>query len=371
MKEIVLTTNIGAMISMLEREKIKLEQFAEENGLSLSMMTQKVREIYDDLSREDLNKPEDERLSDVAKEIRAYRRARHAFKREARSLQKSVDGMIVCRYPDNDFLRNRYRYCMRTAADNKEKALQQGLINEAGEPIYNGEVLDKNNLKPYGRALGYTISKDDEGNEEMHPFYAVIDSTVSEKVIPVCQIGKIAINEGDSQQKNFRYAQGNDVWYNAGAINDGQKAPYTESEINNILGQWSKAFALEDYDIPTVKTFEELSAFKEQHASKERGDEYSFDFVFAPMIVQGVTKKEGDPYSDVNVILEMMEDTPYTQTISLFMVPEHLQGLKMEPGMAGIAVLQSLQHKKGKEPYWHLGGFLPADEEVNVAKFFR
>ena len=50
MKEIVLTTNIGAMISMLEREKIKLEQFAEENGLSLSMMTQKVREIYDDLT---------------------------------------------------------------------------------------------------------------------------------------------------------------------------------------------------------------------------------------------------------------------------------------------------------------------------------
>ena len=358
------------MISMLERERIRLEQFAKENGLSLSMMTQKVREIYDDLTKADFEKPEDERLSDVAKQIRAYRRARHAFKREARSLQRSVDGMIVCRYPDSDFIRSRYRYCMRMAKENREEAIQKGFINEAGNPIYNGEELDKTKLKPYGRAVGYKIIEDDEGNVETVPFFAIISPKVSENIIPVCQIGKIAINEATSQQPNFRYSTGNDVWYNAGAIDDGRKPPYTESELNQILGQWSKAFDSDDYEIPTIKTYEELEAFKEQYAYKNQKDEHAFDFCFAPMIVQGITKNDNDPHSNVVVTLEMMEDTRYTQTISLFMVPEQLQGLKMEPGMAGVAVLQSTQYKD-KEPEWHLGGFLPADEEVDVAAFFR
>ena len=371
MKEIVLITkNIGE-ISMLEKEKTRLENFAKENGLSLKMMTQKVQEIYDEISEKDLKKPEDERLDDKSKMIRAYRRARYAFKREARSLQNSVEGMIVCRYPDNAFVRTRYRFCMSQAEKNREEAIAKGYINEDGDPIYDGKKLDLSKMRPFGRALAYTMVEKN-GKKIPKPVFVIIGPKNSEKNIPVCQLGKLSLGEATSQEKNFRYATGNDVWYNAGAINDDYKAPYTASELTMILTQWSQALDTEEYVVPKIKTFEELEEFKKEFKSTERGDEHSFDFCFAPMTVQGISQKENDLYSNVTVTLEMREDSQYLETINVFVVPEHLQGLCIEPGVAGVAVLQAFDNsKKGDKTQWHLGGFLPVTEDVEISKFFE
>lgn len=364
---------------MLEREKELTEKFAKDNGLPISMVNNEAEAIYADLTNKDLQKPEEDRLSDNARMIRAYRRVRYAFKKKAKSLQNSVEGMIVCRYPDNDFNKSQYRIAKMKARKNKDEAIQQGFINEQGQPLYRfgdkvGQPITKADLKPVGKAAAYLMVENETGEKVPEPRFVMISKRNSEDNIPVCQVGKLSVTEPSKNQKveeKFRFSNKNTMWYNAGGVDSGRKAPYTESELTNILTQWSLAFDSDKFVVPKVKDSMELEQFKNDFMSVDRKDEHIYDFCFAPMQVDLIKIPEGDEIEYANVVVVLSFSDMYSEAISIFVTPEHLQGLKIEENSHGIAVLQISDYSKGEpNPQWHLGGFLQVDDEVDIDKFF-
>ena len=62
-----------------------------------------------------------------------------------------------------------------------------------------------------------------------------------------------------------------------------------------------------------------------------------------------------------------------TSILNVYVPKEMLKGLAMHEDDQGIFVLQSSSYKdkEGNDKYqWHLGGFLPVDDDVDVEEFF-
>ena len=149
-----------------QEQKIN-EKFAQANNLSIDDMNIKAQEIYDELDANDF-------ATDDARWARAHRRVRGAFRKKARSMVNAMDGMIVCRMTNNDFDRKQYDFAMRAIdRDGLDAAISKGLVNSNGQPVYRwgmnqGEVITGPNGEPgrplaSGRAIGYTFTKNDDG----------------------------------------------------------------------------------------------------------------------------------------------------------------------------------------------------------------
>lgn len=368
---------------MLEREKRKLEKIAEENGLSKSMITEEVRKTCDKIREQEAKKEDDEKkLSEENIQLRAYRRVRHGIKKVIYRLQKRQKGMIICRFLDTrDFDKNAFKRSMSAKVTNPKEALSEGFVDEEGYPLYpygtnKGKRIDMTRIKSLGKAIGYIVETNEDGEEVGRLKHILISTEQSEDNIPVTQLGEISLNEGKPKDKdeNFPYSNEVPMWYNAGVIDSNQRPPYTKSEIAMVLSQWNAV--LGDENTEAIRNSDDLYNFREKYESKQRGDENSYRFCFAPVIVgniniQKLPNGEINKYKDTTVTLELIEDSDYPDNINLFLPWEHLQGLSIEPGMTGIAVLQAYDYKKGEpDPRWHLGGFLPAQDDIDVSEFF-
>ena len=351
-------------------EKKATLKFAEDNNLSIDELNLEVKKIYDSYNPEDF-------ATDDARWARAYRRVRAAFRKKARSMGNAVDGMIVCRMTNRDFDRNQYDYAMRTLQkDGLDAAISFGLVNQDGQPIYQwgnnkGSVIvdkDGNPGRPLasGRAIGYTFAKNDDGSyKNIEPRYIVISKDRTDSSIPVCQIGKLALSITDNKQENFKYAKNNTAYYNDASVSSLHKAPYTSEEVNEILVQWNEAFGDKFSVISNVK---QLNDFKETHAFSKDTKENEFDFCVIPGTVAAISP--GGKYSNATVLIECVDyDTLETQILSIFIPETMLQGLAMAEDDQGIFILQVNKFKEDNYR-WHLGGFLPIDDSVDVEQFF-
>lgn len=344
------------------------EKFAQKNGLSIDEMNQKAQEIYDEL---DASKFE----NDDARWSRAYRRTRGAFRKKARSMANSVDGMIVCRMTNKDFNRNQYDFAMRAMEKNgKDFAISQGLVNDKGQPLYKWgnsvgkPILDENGEpgRPLvsGRAIGYTFTKNDDGDyENIEPRYIIISKQKADSTIPICQSGKIALSIADSKQDGF-FSENNFAYYNDFALSNECKAPYTYDEIQDILEQWNRAFG-DNFSV--ISSVNDLVSFEMDHSYSKDNKDVEFDFCVIPGTIMGITP--GGKYSNAIVALEFIDyDTMETSIINVFLPEPMLKGLHLQEDDQGIVVLQAFEGKE--QTRWHLGGFLHVDDSVNVEEFF-
>lgn len=355
------------MNSIVEKEEIKTRKFAETNGLSLAMIEEEIENIYNDLNPDDFD-------SDEARKIRAIRRGRGAFRKQASQLRQAQEGMIVFRYRDFSFDRDQYNRAMAAEIKTgREQAIKDGFMNKNGQPLYiygrnKGEVIEKPSAN--GSAAGYFCVIDKKTQKEViKPKYFAISERVVNDAIPVCQIGQIAASVGKDANKKFQYTKDKMVWFNASTIDDEHRAPYSEEDLSVILTDFDKAFG--DL-VPKLTTYEELLDYGEEHCQRKgKDDKHQFDFCFIPGVISSIDTPETE-YENVRVNIEFTDyETDETYYVSVFLPPGHLKGLYMEEGSIGICALQAYNFSSDiDDPYWHLGGFLCAKDGVSVEKFF-
>lgn len=354
------------MNSIVEKEKLKTAKFAEKYGLSEAMIETEIQNIYNSLKSDDF-------ASDNDRMIRAIRRGRGAFRRKAQQLAKAKEGMIVFRCQDYDWDRRQYNQAMAKEAKNgREEAIKQGFMNEEGQPLYkNGQ--DKGKVikapKANGSAVGYFCTIDNKTKKEViKPKFIAINDRLVDDNIPVCQMGQIAGSKGTKSNKDFQYSEDKTIWYNASTIDDEHKAPYSEEDLSVILADWDKAFGDK---IPKLTSFEELLDYGEEHCRRKSKDEHLYDFCFIPGVISSIDKPETE-YENIRVNIEFTDyEDDEIHYIGVYLPPGHLKGLSMEEGSVGICALQAYNFSNDADNiYWHLGGFLNAQDDVSVEKFF-
>lgn len=358
------------MNSIVDAERTKNKVFAEENGLSLQMIEEEAEKIYNELNPNDFD-------SDESRMIRALRRSRGAFRKQAQQMGKAEEGMIVFRFRDYSFDRDQYNIAKsKELKDGREAAIEEGYMNEEGQPLYRfgmnkGKVIAKPNAN--GSAVGYLNKEDKDGEEIIETRYIAIGDRVVNDTIPVCQVGRIAGSIGQKRNPNFVYSDKNMFWYNASAIDDFHRAPYSREDIAVILRDWDEAFTDKDGEnlVPKLKSYEELMDFAEDHCQRKSQDDYQFDFCFIPGIISEISVPDNE-FDNVYVTIEFTDyDTNEVSFIGTFIPQGHLKGLSMSEGSIGICALQAYNFKDDDSPIrWHLGGFLNAKDNVAIEEFF-
>lgn len=355
-------------------EKAINEKFAQQHSISIDEMNIKAQENFDALP--DIDPVTGEELSEDAKWGRAYRQTRRAFSKKVKTMANAVDGMIVCRMPNIDFNRNQYNFALRQMEkDGKEVAMQGGFVDENGNPLYTwgnqkGEIIvddDGNPGRPSvnGRAIAYIFKKNDKGEyKNIEPRYMFINRTKADDNIPVCQLSRFAISVADKKQDGF-FADTNYIYYNDATLSADSHAPYNFDEVQEILGQWNRAFG-EHFTVISSK--DELTSFKEEHTYSKDNKKTEYDFCVIPGNVMGVSPGT-QKWNNAEVSVEFIDyDTLESSIISIYIPPEFIPGLDIHDDDKGIFVLQSVQY--GEKQRWHLGGFLHVADDVDVEAFF-
>ena len=320
-------------------------------------------------------------MSEDARWARAYRRVRGAFQKKAKTMNNAQNGMIVCRMTNRDFDRNQYDYAMRVVLkDGEDAALAQGLINKDGHPIYRwgdsqGNPILNENKEPgrpqvSGRAIGYTFDKNDDGEyTSIDSRYIIISRAKSDNMIPVCQVGQLSLSIADEKVENF-FNDNHFAYYNDASLSNTQKAPYGYEEVQEILGQWNEAFG---EHLNVISNAKDLTEFSQNHSYSKDNKKCEYDFCVIPGIVSAIDPGATKYHNDT-IVLEFIDyDTLETSILTIFMPKEMLQGLHMCEDDQGIFILQSSSYvnRDGETKYqWHLGGFLPVDDDVDIEEFF-
>ena len=354
------------MNSIVEKEKARTAKYAEKYGLSQTMIETEIQNIYNSLNPKDF-------ASDDARMLRAIKRGRGAFRRKAQQLANAQEGMIVFRSQDYDWDRRQFNYAMAEEAKNgREEAIKKGLMNDDGQPIYQfGSDKGKPIFKPAanGNAVGYICTIDKKTKKEVvKPKFFGISERLVEENIPVCQMGQIAAKEGEKVNKDFPYSNDKTMWYRVSTLDDEHISPYSKEELSVIIEDWDKAFGEK---IPKLTSFEELLDYGEKHCRRASKDKHLYDFCFIPGTISSVDKPETE-YENVRVNIEFVDyENDEIHYIGVYLPPGHIKGLPIEEGISGICVLQAYNFKSDMDdPYWHLGGFLSAQDDVSVEEFF-
>lgn len=354
------------MNSIIKKEKVKTKIFAEANGLSFAMIEDEIENIYNSLNPDDFE-------SDDARKVRAIRRGRGAFKKQASQLKRAQDGVIVFRFRDYAFDRDQYNMAKSTEKRfGREQAIQKGFLNKEGEPIYQygmnkGKVIEA--PRANGSAVGYFCTIDKKTQKEViKPKYFAISEKIVNDEIPVCQMSKIAGNIGKTANKNFPYTKDKMIWLNATSLDNDHKAPYSEEDLSVILTDFDKAFG--DF-VPKLTSFEELLDYGDECCNRNtKNDPHQFDFCFIPGVISEIGTPETE-YDDIKVSIEFVDyETNETHYITMYLPKGQVKGLHMEEGSIGICALQAYSFNDHDDPRWHLGGFLCAKDDVDVEKFF-
>lgn len=354
------------MFKEKDKEREANIQFANKYGISIKNLDQAAQEAYESYDPDDF-------ASDDARWGRALRRARNSYRRIANSLKDAQEGMIVCRLRDSDFNRKQYNDALKTAdTEGMEVAIEQGKMDKEGRPLFQyGMDKGKPIQKPtaYGSAIGYFIS-DNNGQEEFDVRLINISDRDVEKNIPVCQTGRISATPGKQAPSNFKYSNKPVMWYKANTIDADHVAPYDTDEMVTILKDWLSAFDHDNEKIDKITDLPSLYKWGKEHCHRQRGDEFEYDFCFYPGRITdiGVTDKD---YEDTLIYIELLDYNDFdSYSIPLYVPSGMFKGLAIKDDISGVCVLQSYAFPKDDTNRWHLGGFLPAKDDVTVEEFF-
>jgi len=320
-------------MNKIEREQEKNTKFAEEHGISQEEMDSIFNEIYEKM-------PSD--MDDATKTLRSLRKTRGSLKRLVQSGYR-MDGFLLMRFRTNSYNNYAWNQVNNFVKEHGlEAAIKKGMAKGEGEYLHTegfnkGKVIDKN----YATANAIGIFQD---GDKVVPREISIGSYAMKKVVPICKEAKFTLKEGNAS----KIIKGSKIQYFNNAIVTDDTDAFDDDTIDVYLNYVRQFFG----DI-----IFESSADLLQYLESKNFDRNVFGVIEGECID---IRTNDDPTKNVVVNFEIGEDDA-----DVWFTPTELAGLNIYDGAYGYLFVNAYKKKDGEINY-HVGGFLPISEEVEL-----
>lgn len=376
-------------IEYTEKENEHIKEYCESNSLKEDDVKAIVEKKYMGyVSSGQLLVEDDPELTHERRMARAIRAGQGYFRKYLKKLNDAKPGMLICRHRTVGFDQFQIDVAKRYVDEHgREKAIEDKYMNEAGKYLYTsgdktGKPIDRPNS--FTNITGYITTVDAKGNKYHDLRCFSVNEKEIHKIIPVCQYSKIAAGEGNKQREGYPHSDKNLLFYNGGMVDSTVEVPYDEESFLDIITTWNDVID----EMHFCSDFTELLNFGEEYCNvlSDKNNEHVFDFCIVPgicseILVNNKTKDEdlSLPSSEqdwnkdfinreVNVTI-INPETYDMHDITIFASYDAMQGLAIDDGMQGLFVLQAFKNKEDDQwCRWHLGGFLPADDMIDLGK---
>lgn len=320
-------------MNKIELEQEKNAKFAEENNISQEEMDTIFKEIYEKM-------PSD--MNEATKTLRSLRKTRGSLKRLVQSGYR-MDGFILMRFRTNSYNNYAWNQVDKYVKEHGlEEAIKKGMAKGEGEYLHTkgfnkGKVIDKN----YATANAIGIFQD---GDKVVPREIGIGTYAMNKVLPVCKEARFTLKEGNAS----KIVQGTKVQYFNNAVVTDDTDAFDDETIDVYLDYVRQFFG----DI-----IFESSADLLQYFESKNFDKNTFGVIEGECIDIGTSD---DPNKNVVVNFEIGDDDA-----DIWFTPIELAGLNIYDGAYGYLFVSAYKKKDGEINY-HVGGFLPISEEVEL-----
>lgn len=320
-------------MTVVEKEKIKNEEFAQANDISSNEMEEIYNKIFEEL-------PDD--LDEDKKVIRALRKTRGALRKQIQSGGNWEEGFIFMRFPNQEYNIYAWNQVDEYVKENGlDKAKEVGKVNAEGEYLHTagfnkGEKIDKDAI--IGNAIG--LFTDDNSNV-VAKWLRIGRYNIKDK-IPLCQELNINVKEGTKPGPLF--SNNKLMYYNGSRKMDSTFEPSSPDVMRHYEGIFKDLFG----DI-VFSDYADLESYLSDNISDKNN--------FA--CIHGICTQIS-PRSEVtdNIPVEFeFEDA----VLLLWVKPYIFEGLAIEEGVAGILMVNAYQKDDGIG--LNVGGFLQYEEE--------
>lgn len=321
-------------MNKIELEQQKNAKFAEENGIEQEELDAIFKEIYEGM-------PSD--MNENTKTLRSLRKTRGSLKRLVQSGYR-MDGFLLMKFKANRYARYAFNQVKKFVEQHGEQeAIKKGYINKEGKYLhikgYNkGKIIDEN----YATANAVGIFQEDD--KVVPREIKIYNDTIHKNVVPVCKETKFTLKEGNAS----KVVKGTKAQTFKNAIVTDDTDAFDDDTIDVYLNYVKQFFGDIIFD-----SFADLLIYLESK---------NFDpNVFG--VIEGECvdiRTNSDPTQDVVVNFEVGEED-----INVWYTPIELAGLNIYDGAYGYVFVNAYKSKEGQISY-HVGGFLPISEEVDL-----
>lgn len=359
-----------------EKQERKIKDYCERNSINEDDLIGKIEEKYSELEEngELFYEGDPEKTHDL-RMARAIRAGQGSFRRFIRNLRNAKPGVLICRHRDVGFDQFQVNKAKKYSDDNGiAKAIADGYMDKDGHPLYTsgpnkGQPVPK--PESYTRITGYVTTEDNKGNKVHDLRCFSVGENVIHKKIPMCEHIRISYGDGTKKAKDYPYTEEPLLFYNDSGIINEQAGPYGEEDLAEILEVWNSLFD----DLHFCSTFADLSDFKDKHCydMQAKNKEEMFTFCTVPAMCAEIyidPEYEDKTYQDYSVTITMLEANGDMHDLTCYVSHDAIQGLHLEEGLQGIAVMQAYKTKTDSYTKWHLGGFLPISDDIVVEEYF-
>lgn len=378
-------------IEYSEKQEKAIQQYCQRNSINEADLKAKIEDKYAALvASNELVVEDDPEATHERRMARAIRAGQGYFRKFLRKLGKAKPGMLICRHRTIGFDQFQINIAKRYVDEHgEEKAIADGYLNEAGKYLYTS---GGNKGKPVGKPksfthlTGYTKTTDAKGNNYYDLRCFIVREDEIHKPIPMCQYSKIAAGEGKSPKENYPHSDDNVCFYNGGVADTEIATPYDEDAFLDIINTWNEVID----EMHFCNNFNELLDYGSKYAAilGDKNDKHAYDFCIVPgicseILVNDKNKDEDDSlpkderdwhktYMDRNVGISIIDPITYDMhDISCFVSYDDMKGLAIDDGMQGLFVLQAYKKEGDSWCRWHLGGFLPVDDVIDLGEFLN
>ncbi len=364
-------------LDFTEKQERKIKSYCERNSINESDLIERIENKYAELvSNGELAVDGDEAKTHDLRVARAIRAGQGSFRRFIRNLRNAKTGFLICRHRDVGFDQSQINRAEKYKDDNgMPKAIADGYMDEDGHHLYTfgpnkGQPVPK--PESYTRITGYVTTEDDKGNKFHDLRCFSVGENAIHKTIPMCEHAKISYGAGTKAAKDYPYTEEPLLFYNDGGVINDQAGPYDEDELTDILLTWNELFE----NLHFCSTYKDLTMFQVEHYYdlEAKNKEEMFTFCTIPAMCAEIyidPDYEDKSYQDYMVTITMLESNGDMHDLTCWVSRDAMQGLHIEEGLQGIAVMQAYKTKTDDNwVRWHLGGFLPVSDDVIIEEYF-
>ena len=321
-------------MNKIELEQEKNTKFAEEHGITQEEMDAIFKEIYEEMPSN---------MNENTKTLRSLRKTRGSLKRLVQSGYR-MDGFLLMRFRTNSYNNFAWNEVDKYVKENGlDSAIKKGMAKGEGEYLHTkgfnkGKVIDKD----YATANAVGIFQE---GDKVVPREIGIGSYAMKNVVPICKEAKFTLKGGNNASKIIK---GTKIQYFNNAIVTDETDAFDEDTIDVYLDYVKQFFG----DI-----IFESSADLLQYLESKNFDKNAFGVIEGECIY---IKSNDDPTKNIAVNFEIGEIDA-----DVWFTPTELEGLNIYDGAYGYLFVIAYKKKDGEISY-HVGGFLPISEEVEL-----
>lgn len=360
-----------------EKQESKIKEYCERNSIKESDLKEQIEAKYEELEKNgELIVEDDPEKTHERRMARSIRAGQGYFRRFIKNLRDAKPGMLICRHRDIGFDQFQINIALKYRDENGiAQAIEQGYMNDKEQCLYTsgvnvGKVIPK--PKSYTRITGYITTTDKKGNKFHDIRCFSVNEDAIHKRIPMCEHVRVSYGEGTKELKGYPYTKEPLLFYRDSGVIADQSGPYDENELAEILEAWNELID----DLHFCPTFKDLVEFQGSFFQnlRDKENKNAFTFCTVPAMCAEIyvdPEDEDKTYIDRMVTITMLETNGDMHDLTCFVPLETLQGLNIEEGMQGLAVLQAYKTKEEDTfTKWHLGGFLPISDDIVIEEYF-